>query len=327
MSTANTTLEDVEIFEAGPQTDSRGNTREWTAAELDEMVANFQADGDTVPAVVGHPEDDAPAYAWMARLRRAGQRLVASFRDVAPEFAEMVLAKRFPNRSLKVVRSDRGWQIAHVGWLGAAAPAVKGLKPVNFSSVEADDVRLYHTPIAQEPPMSQPKTFTQADVDAAAKKATDDAKAAVDAELAQLRADKAKAEFGQRLAASREVIAKAAVRGDDVHLTPAQIEGLAEFRTRLLDIDQAEFTFTAGEKEQKVTLAAHFDAFLNSLPSQMKLGQQRATDDPAATSAAQFNAPPGFTVNAERAELHNKALAYQKAHPNTDYLTAVQAVS
>lgn len=327
MAAMNTTLADVEVFEAGPQTASDGTAREWTEAELDEMVRNFAATGDTVPAVVGHPKDDAPAYGWVSSLRRAGKRLIASFRDVAPEFAEMVSAKRFPNRSIKVLKTGQGWQVGHVGWLGAAAPAVSGLKPVNFTA--ADDVgeaHLFVAPLQPEPPMT--KTFTQADIDAAAERARSEASAQHTAELAELRQAKDKAEFAQRLADCREVIAKAAQRGDQVHLTPAQAEGLAEFRAQLLGLESKEFTFAAADKtEKKVTLVAHFDAFLDSLPAQMTLGQQQATEDPDAIDAAQFAAPTGYTVSAERATLHNKALAYQAAHPNTDYLTAVRAVS
>lgn len=46
------------------------------------------------------------------------------------------------------------------------------------------------------------------------------------------------------------------------------------------------------------------------------------------TSAhASFAAPHGYSVDAEAADLHAKALAWQQSHPGTDYLAAVKAVS
>lgn len=41
---------------------------------------------------------------------------------------------------------------------------------------------------------------------------------------------------------------------------------------------------------------------------------------------AEFSAPSGALISGDRLELHRKALAYQAAHPNTPYVTAVAAV-
>ena len=111
-----------------------------------------------------------------------------------------------------------------------------------------------------------------------------------------------------------------AVRGNDVHITPAQREGLAEFRARLVEDSPSEFAFTASDKsEKKVTLVACFDGLLKSMPAQMKLGQQQATDDPPATDtdpgalalkAQEFQkaqADKGRTVSIAEAVAHVRA--------------------
>lgn len=124
----------IEIFRAGTQTDSRGRARTWTPAELDQIVANHTADADKAPVVIGHPKNDSPAYGWVAGLKRAGDSLLAKLRDVEPTFAKMVAEKRFPNRSVAIVPGDNGFILRHIGWLGAAAPAIDGLKPVEFAA-------------------------------------------------------------------------------------------------------------------------------------------------------------------------------------------------
>src|SRR4051812_13382577 len=77
--------------------------RPWTAAHLDEMVANFrrhQAPRDAtgrprrpamdVPLAVGHEEDDLertdlPAHGVLSNLYRRGSHLFSDWDDVSPE--------------------------------------------------------------------------------------------------------------------------------------------------------------------------------------------------------------------------------------------------
>ncbi len=123
----------IELFRAGEQTSSDGTTRNFTQADLDQMVANHKP----APMVVGHPKEDDPSYGWSHQLKRDGDTLLGKFADVDDAFSEMVEKKRFPNRSIRIGKNNNGWYLKHVGWLGAAAPAVEGLKPVQFS--HADD--------------------------------------------------------------------------------------------------------------------------------------------------------------------------------------------
>jgi len=119
----------VELFKAGEQTDSLGNTRNFTTDDLDDMVKNHES----FPIVIGHPKVDAPAYGWSSKLVRDGDSLFGKFTDVESQFSDMVEKKRFPNRSLRLRLTDDGFKVAHVGFLGAAAPAIPGLKSLEFS--------------------------------------------------------------------------------------------------------------------------------------------------------------------------------------------------
>jgi hypothetical protein len=84
--------------------------------------------------VIGHPKDNAPAYGWVERVYREGGTLLVDFKDVAPEFADMVKAGRFKKRSISLYPDG---SLRHVGFLGATPPALKGLKDVQFAEGEA----------------------------------------------------------------------------------------------------------------------------------------------------------------------------------------------
>ena len=53
----------VEIFRAGRHTDSQGRSADFTAADLDRTVSLFDPAHHEPPAVIGHPKDNAPAWA------------------------------------------------------------------------------------------------------------------------------------------------------------------------------------------------------------------------------------------------------------------------
>lgn len=122
----------VELFKAGEQTDSKGHTQNFTTADLDDMVNNHES----FPIVIGHPKVNDPAYGWSAELKREGDSLFGKFENVESQFSDMVENKRFPNRSVRLRKTDNGFQVAHIGFLGAVPPAIPGLKQMEFS---ADD--------------------------------------------------------------------------------------------------------------------------------------------------------------------------------------------
>lgn len=310
----------IEVFRAGTHTDASGQTRAFTESDLDQIVANHNAE-HPAPAVVGHPKDNDPAYGWTEGLKRVGDRLLAKFHQVAPAFAQAVKDGRFRNRSIKISQGDNGWKLVHVGFLGAAAPAVEGLKPIAFSQADTGPVFEFSQP-TQEPSVPE-ATFTQADVDAAAQRARDEARAAAATAAETSAARIRELEYAQRIGA-----AQAEVRGhvDAGRLLPAQAHGAAEFLAGLQDGD-ADFEFAAADGQKgKQKRAAWFSAFLASLPVQVKPGAAKADADPASAAAAQFTAPPGYAVDPARAQIHAKALAYMAEHKSTDYQAAVRAV-
>ncbi len=120
----------IAVFRTGVHTDSKGNTRTWTESDLNNIVQKYDPSYHEAPIVIGHPKDDAPAYGWVKSLKHVGGVLFAKFRDIVPEFAEMVNKGLFKKRSVSLYPDGT---LRHIGFLGALPPAVKGLPIFAFA--------------------------------------------------------------------------------------------------------------------------------------------------------------------------------------------------
>ena len=115
---------------------------------------------------------------------------------------------------------------------------------------------------------------------------------------------------------------------DEHKLSPAQAAGLPDFMASLPAGDEAQIDFSVGEnKTRRATPSEFFADFVKALPEQAELkslATEKAKSD-APKRASSFSVPAGAVVDAERVELHTKALEYQREH-KCDYMQAVQAV-
>ena len=127
------------IFKTGTHRDGMGQTRTWTEADLDRIVAQFAPSEHEPPVVVGHPATDAPAYGWVAEVKREGALLYARLKDLVPEFVALLKEGRFKKRSIALYPD---LTLRHVGFLGATPPAVKGLPDAQFAAGTFSEVSL-----------------------------------------------------------------------------------------------------------------------------------------------------------------------------------------
>ena len=207
----------IEVFQGGPQRDSSGKTHDGDAL-IDKAVSTFDAAYHEPPAVIGHPKTDDPAFGLVSAVKaetRDGKKvLMARFRDVLPEFEDMVKTGRFPKRSAAFYADGR---LRHVGFLGAMPPAVKGLQNIRFASgadgatfefqcgpegskkeagmnfAEALEFLKFWESVKKPAPAepakgnATPATFSEADLEAAKKAAGEAARKQAEAEFAEQR--------------------------------------------------------------------------------------------------------------------------------------------
>ena len=122
----------VEIFRGGKQTDSNGISHDGDAL-IDNAIAKFNPEHHEPPIVVGHPQDNSPAFGWISELKTdvidGAKSLLIKAKDIVPEFGQAVEKGLYKKRSASFY-PDGG--LRHVGFLGAAPPAVKGLADLKF---------------------------------------------------------------------------------------------------------------------------------------------------------------------------------------------------
>ncbi len=136
----------IHIFRAGNHIANNGTKVSVSESEITDMAEAYDPMVHEAPIVIGHPKNNDPAYGWISGLKAEGGDLFAETRQVNPEFAEMVRGGSFKKVSASVympaarTNPKRGkYYLRHLGFLGAVAPSVKGLKSAEFSD-DSDNV-------------------------------------------------------------------------------------------------------------------------------------------------------------------------------------------
>ncbi|OFJ46403.1 hypothetical protein BA896_021865 [Janthinobacterium lividum] len=139
-----TPIKPIEIFRPGSFVAMNGQTYTFTAQQVQELADTYNPAFSDAPLVVGHPKLTSPRFGHAGTLFvNAAGVLCADAADVVPEFAEAVNAKHYPKVSASIYLPDAPGNptpgkhyLRHIGFLGGAAPAVKGLKSVEFAGDE-----------------------------------------------------------------------------------------------------------------------------------------------------------------------------------------------
>lgn len=139
--------EPLEIFRAGMHVSNAGARIDFTVSDIHAIAESYAPTKHEAPLVVGHPENDKPAYGWVKKLEATPDgRLLMWSQQVNGEFAALVRAGQFKKRSASFYAPQDPsnptpgyWYLRHVGWLGAMPPAIKGLRDAQFS-VPSDTV-------------------------------------------------------------------------------------------------------------------------------------------------------------------------------------------
>ena len=125
----------IQCFRAGRHVALSGAALTFAASDLEATARAYDPAKHEAPIVVGHPALDAPAYGWVRSLHQVGDALEALPRKVDPVFAEAVRRGAYGKVSAAFFTPDAPgnpspgvYYLRHVGFLGAASPAVKGMR-------------------------------------------------------------------------------------------------------------------------------------------------------------------------------------------------------
>lgn len=270
-------MKNIPIFKIGTHTATNGQSLTATAEFLSDVVRGYNPSNHEAPAVIGHPQDNHPAYGWVESLSfdEAKGVLYANFKQLEPQFSQMLNDGRFKKRSASFYPPEHPANptkgkpyLRHVGFLGAQPPAVKGL--ADFS----DDKDCLTYEFAEISTLTENDTMTE--------KHPDDPAQALDfAEReAELLAREAAIERRE------QAIEQERHQGfydftDDLtrtgKITPAERSPILSV---LLDIDKSANTFDFSEDGicGQRSSADALKAVLNRLPPVIEFGELTASD-------------------------------------------------
>lgn len=133
----------INIFRAGRHTGTTGLSLTISEADVHASAEAYDPRVHEAPLVIGHPSQSAPAYGWVSKLTASGADLWATPHQVHADFAELVRAGLYKKVSASFYSPEAKnnpipgvYYLRHVGFLGAAAPAVKGLAGIEFGAMD-----------------------------------------------------------------------------------------------------------------------------------------------------------------------------------------------
>ncbi|MBX3588787.1 MAG: hypothetical protein KF796_19315 [Ramlibacter sp.] len=128
-----------------PVTSMEGTAVRLTGAQLQGIAERYDPDLHEAPIIIGHPEHDAPAFGWVKGLSFADGALLADEHQVDKTFAQMRQEGKFKKWSARFFGpgaknnpTPGELYLKDVGFLGAATPAVKGLRAYSFADDDGD---------------------------------------------------------------------------------------------------------------------------------------------------------------------------------------------
>ncbi|HEL3240990.1 TPA: hypothetical protein UMZ03_001805 [Stenotrophomonas maltophilia] len=136
------TIRAFQIFQAGTWNSQSGPVTIDQAA-VRQVAAGYSRDLRAAKLVLGHPDVETDAYGEVKSLTEMDGGLYA-FADVDESLIDAVRAKRYKNVSASIYMPETpgnprpgAYYLRHVGFLGAAPPAVKNMQPLSFAEPDA----------------------------------------------------------------------------------------------------------------------------------------------------------------------------------------------
>lgn len=330
-------MQPIHIFKAGTQTASSGATIVFSEADVLATAAAYDPAVHEAPIVIGHPDQEDPAYGWISHLAAQAGSLYATPSQVNTDFAEMVKAGAYKKVSASFYPPEHPnnptpgvYALRHVGFLGAQPPAVKGLKPTQFSDALPDqpfvelELDFAEADGAASAQLTPELENTVTPEEAAALKAQNDTLAGqLSAANIALQAQANVAQTATHAAFAETLIASAKV---PVSFKPFLVAAMDYFEPAVVVGKEAEVV-SFGEGDAKKTLVQGFKDFLEALPQAAAEGEQASRTRAAAEAAAVIDTVQYVEgTPQEQIDLDKHIRAFAKKH-NIGYSEAAQQVA
>ncbi|MGU3398147.1 hypothetical protein ACLBWS_00120 [Brucellaceae bacterium D45D] len=297
----------IEVFRPGTFTPMQGQTVTYTAADLKAAADAYDKETAPAPVVVGHPSTDAPAYAWAKGFEydATSQRLYADVGEINPAFAEAVRKGSYKKVSMSFHRPDSSanpvpgtWYPKHIGFLGGAAPAVAGLRNVQFGS---DAAFVTFTAEVTFAPDFALKTVVPLSAFA-------DREAAFAAKEAEFSAREAEWKKRERDFANKENCDFAEKLISEGRLLPAQKDRVVSILNTATTGDAVSFA----DGEQPVPMVQALRDLLAQQPVVVSFGAFDMGRNPQDTPHPSLNVPDGYAVDPSQQELYSRVRQIQR---------------
>lgn len=364
----------IEVFRPGTFTPMQGTPITMTAEDLRAIAAGYDFANAPTPLVVGHPRTEDQAWGWVTAFAydEERQRLVADCGEIPVAFAEAVQRGSYKRISLSLFTPTAPnnpkpghWYPKHVGFLGAAAPAVSGLAPVQFAGADGTATFEFGDPafrdiagmfrkirewfIAERGLEEADRIVSPWEVSWLERQADDEpfplpAFAApssppppnpeppvstTDADRRSADLDRREAEVNRRAAEQAHTDNLAFAEGliAEGKLLPASGERVVALLDSLSSTVSAEVSFSEGDQDRKLPAAAVVREILSAQPKVVSFGEMPDARGGSAPGPVDFAAPDNRGVDKAGLEQLAKVREYQSKHPNTSFADAVAATS
>lgn len=363
----------IEVFRPGTFVPMQGEELTFTAGDLRAIADAYDFDTAPAPVVVGHPNTNAPAFGWIMGFEydATKERLFATLGELDPDFSQAVQDGRYKKVSMSFFAPENSanpqpgsWHPKHVGFLGGAAPAVSGLKNVEFTISQADAVT-FEASFGERGFENTSRLFqglreffiekfgreetdkvlpsweiewladTKIEIEkpshsfsVSPKPKITDPKPDKEKEPIVAGEDKKKLDAREASLAARE---QKITHDENVNFAESLVEegrllpAVQDKVVALMDDLPNEASVSFSEGGDKLSPR---DALRDILGAQPKVVSFGKTDIPPAGDQATANfASDGKDVDPIQLATHNAATKFQAEHPGTDYVTAVHNVS
>jgi len=343
----------LEVFKSGEHKDSSGKLRKFTDDMLDKITALYnrkvkESSSYEAPLVKGHPKTDDPAYGWIENLKRKGNTLLAKLKDVSNDLVDEVKKGLFKKISIALYPD---LMLRHVGLLGASAPAVKGLRNVEF-----EDDKEFSELITNDQLLMTNEEFADGNSwrkeKGEGKREEYISQKTEEGKSEEQNDGKMEGSFNERISELEEVNNELKLRNEELErgirineyrefvnsliefeaggiITPAEGEELVDILIRV-DSNDLEFTDGEGKKEKgERKIAERIKSLFNGMKPRVSgalfsdsFSHQSTVDSQQSKSERDFDL--NKNVNPERMELHRKAKEIQLGNSCMTYEEAVQ---